>query len=295
MQIRILIAALLLAGVTTTAQAAMYKWVDENGVTVYSQTPPASAPSTLIKPPPPPAQAPEEAMQRLQQRLQKIADDVEDKELAEQKQEKEEKRAEASQTNCANAQSNLLNLEGNPRISRIDGFIEDPVGAYWIIFFDREDVVNIGCGFVEGRESREKLIRYLRFLGLRGWKPKGIHTWIIPVHTPQELCTDRVLWIGDSAGMARAESGHGIGDFYRASGPLADTCVRALESGDFSRTALESYQNSQPVQDILERSRKYNRNVKIMLRVQNYVPRFIKRWFVTKVLPRMAARHRKGN
>jgi len=110
-----LVTLLILAGLATGSQAAMYKWVDGNGLTVYSQTPPASGQSTLIKPPPPPAETPEEAQKRLNQQIQKLDDAAEDRELASQKKGEEENQADVFRTNCANAESNLLNLEGTPR------------------------------------------------------------------------------------------------------------------------------------------------------------------------------------
>ena len=101
----------------------MYKWVDENGVTVYSQTPPATAKSTEVKPPPPPAESPETARQRLNQRLQKLDDAAEDRELAETKLNEQQNRSDALKGNCNAARNNLRNLEGNPRklVGRSDG------------------------------------------------------------------------------------------------------------------------------------------------------------------------------
>ena len=123
MKPQILIGLLILAGLATGAQATMYKWVDENGVTVYSQTPPATGKSTEVKPPPPPAESPETARQRLNQRLQKLEDAAEDRELVETKQNEQEKRSDVFKANCSAAQNNLRNLEGNPRklVGRPDG------------------------------------------------------------------------------------------------------------------------------------------------------------------------------
>lgn len=118
-----LVTLLILAGLATGSQAAMYKWVDENGQTVYSQTPPASGQSTLVKPPPPPAETPEEAQKRLNQQIQKLDDKEEDRELASQKKDEEQNQAEVFNANCAGAQNNLRNLEGNPRkmVGQSDG------------------------------------------------------------------------------------------------------------------------------------------------------------------------------
>ncbi len=125
MKLPILFSLIILAGLATGSQAAMYKWVDENGQTVYSQTPPASGQSTRIKPPPPPAETPEEARQRLNQRLQRFEDKAEDKELASQKEAKEEDMTEVYKSNCAAAQNNLFFLESNPR-----KLVGQPDGSY---------------------------------------------------------------------------------------------------------------------------------------------------------------------
>ncbi len=125
MKLPIIFTLILLTGLTTGSQAAMYKWVDEDGQTVYSQTPPPSGQSTRIKPPPPPAETPEEARQRLNQRLQKFEDKAEDKELAGQKEAKDEELAEVFKRNCAAAQNNLFFLESNPR-----KLVGQPDGSY---------------------------------------------------------------------------------------------------------------------------------------------------------------------
>jgi hypothetical protein len=43
-----------LVGRPPPAQGEMYRWVDETGTTVYSQSPPPGTPATAIKPDPPP-------------------------------------------------------------------------------------------------------------------------------------------------------------------------------------------------------------------------------------------------
>ncbi len=125
MKLPILFLLIILAGLATGSQAGMYKWVDEDGQTVYSQSPPAAGQSTRIKPPPPPAETPEEARQRLNLQLQKFEDKAEDKELAGQKAIKEEELAEVFKKNCAAAQNNLFFLESNPR-----KLVGQPDGSY---------------------------------------------------------------------------------------------------------------------------------------------------------------------
>ncbi len=123
MKPHILINLLILAGLATGSQAAMYKWVDANGVTVYSQTPPASGPSTRVKPPPPPAMTPEEARERLDRSRQNLEDAAEDRELASQKDSQKDDQADTFKANCSAARNNLMNWEGNPRklVGQSDG------------------------------------------------------------------------------------------------------------------------------------------------------------------------------
>ena len=125
MKLPMLFSLMILAGLATGSLAGMYKWVDENGQTVYSQSPPASGQSTRVKPPPPPAETPEEARQRLNLQLQKFQDKAEDIELAGQKEAKEEELTEVYKSNCAAAQNNLFFLESNPR-----KLVGQPDGTY---------------------------------------------------------------------------------------------------------------------------------------------------------------------
>ena len=95
--------------------AKSYRWVDENGVTVYSQKPPPSGIAKEIKPPPPPAISPEEAQRKLDAQKQTLEDLKEDRELK--KKESGEKKAEAKRlkSNCEAAQKNLVGLISRPR------------------------------------------------------------------------------------------------------------------------------------------------------------------------------------
>lgn len=54
MPIRTILFCLLLA-TTLGVQAKVYRWTDENGQTVYSQSPPPDGKAEEIKPPPPPS------------------------------------------------------------------------------------------------------------------------------------------------------------------------------------------------------------------------------------------------
>ncbi len=100
----------------TTAKT--YRWVDENGVTIYSQSPPPSGEATVIKPPPKPAAAPDEIMKDLKRR--QAAMDEANKKKSETAAEKElkAKNEETKKKNCAIARKNLELVKDHPR-SRI--------------------------------------------------------------------------------------------------------------------------------------------------------------------------------
>ncbi|HEB95109.1 MAG TPA: DUF4124 domain-containing protein [Sedimenticola thiotaurini] len=123
------IAVLLALGTlvwTSIATAGAYRWVDDNGVTHYSQTPPPDRPVTRIAaPPPPPARQVQKERDRLDLQLQ----DAEIRKEKKQEQEQEQQKAadvEAARTrNCEAARRNLEILEGSPR-----RMIRMPSGEY---------------------------------------------------------------------------------------------------------------------------------------------------------------------
>ena len=116
----ILISWLATAGL---AQAAMYKWVDENGVTQYSQYPPPDQKSETMVPPPTPAQDPAGAQQKLEQTLQKLDEDSKARAAAKAEQDKAAEAEQKRSQNCQAARKNLetLTTGGRKRIVGPDG------------------------------------------------------------------------------------------------------------------------------------------------------------------------------
>ena len=98
------------------ATAKSYRWVDENGVTIYSQSPPPSGDATVIKPPPPPATPPEEAMKKLKEQQAAIDKSRSKKNEADKKDGKEAKNAEIKKQTCEASKKNLEQLELHPRV-----------------------------------------------------------------------------------------------------------------------------------------------------------------------------------
>ncbi len=105
------------------AQAAMYKWIDENGVTQYTQYPPPDRNAEVVAPPPPPAEDPQEARKKLDTLMQ--SQDEQDKAAAtaEGEQATTAEQAKLREQNCQNARSNLekLTTGGRKRVIGADG------------------------------------------------------------------------------------------------------------------------------------------------------------------------------
>ncbi len=98
----------------TTAKT--YRWVDEKGHTVYSQSRPPSGKATVIKPPPPPASEPDETMKKLKAKLGEMEEERKQKKEAKDKKKKAEDDAEAKKRNCEIAKANLAAIEQHARV-----------------------------------------------------------------------------------------------------------------------------------------------------------------------------------
>jgi len=103
--------------------AEIYKWVDENGQTHYTQQAPRDVPATVITPPTSPAISPNAAQQEVDD-LIKQQESEEKMSLEQQKQQQiaAENKAE-QEKNCKIAQQQLQQYQNNPnrRIMDADG------------------------------------------------------------------------------------------------------------------------------------------------------------------------------
>ena len=113
---------LLFALPTLLPAETTYKWVNDQGVVTYSQTPPPGVNAERIdirsgaK-----AQGPS-STEKLNQLRQRQADQDEDREMAKQKQEEKASLQEMKQKNCEIARSNMRKLEGlGQRLYKKDG------------------------------------------------------------------------------------------------------------------------------------------------------------------------------
>ncbi|OUR63956.1 hypothetical protein A9Q79_09415 [Methylophaga sp. 42_25_T18] len=115
----------LLSIAATLVHADVYKWVDEEGQTHYSQQAPVGQETELLKAPPPPASLPADAQSKIDQLIneQNEARYEQKRQAAEQQQTL--KQQEQQETNCKRSQENLQKFLDNPgrRYKQADGTV----------------------------------------------------------------------------------------------------------------------------------------------------------------------------
>jgi len=121
--LRLVCLTLILSLFATATFAEIYKWVDKNGQTHYSQQAPRDIATTVIKTPPPPAIDPNIAQQQIDELInqQKSEDQLR---LETQNQQQIDAENKANQErNCKIAQQQLQQYQNNPgrRIMDADG------------------------------------------------------------------------------------------------------------------------------------------------------------------------------
>lgn len=128
---RLLLATGLLIACLPT-HAAMYKWVDENGVTQFSQTPPRDQPAERLRPPPPPAEDPAAARERLQKQIDGFDNRRLMEEVGAEEQAKQDADAAERNKRCEAARRNLetLQLGGGRRIRDESGAVIRPTDEW---------------------------------------------------------------------------------------------------------------------------------------------------------------------
>lgn len=106
--------ALFTVIISFSVSAEIFKWVDEDGQTHYSQTAPDSGEAEIIDVPPPPPISPDEARDEVEELIeqQQAADKAEQE--AQQKAEQQAERQAQLETNCQVAKNNLQAYQNNP-------------------------------------------------------------------------------------------------------------------------------------------------------------------------------------
>ena len=108
MHSRFLLMLLLLTASTVFAET--YRWVNEDGVVTYSETPPPDAQSEVVKTYSKPSSDAGTSKQRLQKLRQDLADREEDRNLRKSGQQEKEKESKIKKENCKIAKNNLQTL-----------------------------------------------------------------------------------------------------------------------------------------------------------------------------------------
>lgn len=140
---------LILAGISlllaNTALAEMYRYLDEKGQVVYSQTPPPKGKATLIKPPPPPpsqAAKPADEDAKAEDQEGQPADEA-PKSAEEETRDKESQRIK--EQNCKQAREALKQYT-DPKY----GFVRTPDGRFEELTKERR---------IQGRKDTEQRIK----------------------------------------------------------------------------------------------------------------------------------------
>ncbi len=95
--------------------AQTYRWVDDQGTTVYSQQPPPDGRNMkAIAPPPPPAESHEEAREKLDQQIKQLNEAGEKRMLEKEAAAKKQADANRNKQQCTNARSNLEAINNLP-------------------------------------------------------------------------------------------------------------------------------------------------------------------------------------
>lgn len=148
--------------------------------------------------------------------------------------------------------------EAEPRIERgaqhacsIEGdtpelyFSRDLKGYGWC--FRKGDYLNVGFGSLDRRTCRTATDAFLSFLKARGkipadaaWRWRG-HAYLLSEPHVRRVIDDRVLLLGDAAGLAHPKSGEGIGPAIESGLMAASTIVEAR--GMYFPERLKSYED----------------------------------------------------
>lgn len=162
----------------------------------------------------------------------------------------------------------------NPAVPELY-FCEDLKGYGWV--FRKGDYLNVGLGREDESGLRRHVSDFCRFLQDQHRIPPDIpgkfngHAYLLYDHADRPLYADKLMLIGDSAGLAYTRSGEGIRPAIE-SGLIAANVI--LNSGnDYPAEQLGRYQDI-----IRQRFGKRQKNR------FSYIPPFVKQWLAGKLL-----------
>ena len=122
-------------------------------------------------------------------------------------------------------------------------FCRDMAGYGWCL--RKGTWMNIGLGRLDRRELQDHLTRFRRWLAGSGRAPSQLdarfrgHAYLLAECSERTVAADGVLLVGDSAGLAAAQSGEGIRAAVESAQAAAGTILAA--AGDYSTRALSPY------------------------------------------------------
>ena len=123
-------------------------------------------------------------------------------------------------------------------------FEPDLKGYGWI--FRKGNYLNVGLGREDKRHLKERVAAFRAFLESSGRLPPGCtarydgHAYLLYHHARRELVGDRVLLVGDAAGLAYPQSGEGIRPAVESALIAAE--VISAAQGDATAAALSAYE-----------------------------------------------------
>lgn len=153
-----------------------------------------------------------------------------------------------------------------------------PWGYGWI--FPKRDLLNVGVGCLLPK-LRKNIRTYLDFLvdehpiaskKLSGRPKKRFSASIIPCEQADKIHTDRIMVVGDAAGMVDPLWGGGIVYGIRGSTLAAKIAVMALEANDFTDAYLSRYEREWKNGDTY----KHLRKLQLFIRPFLFLSRFDK-------------------
>ena len=145
-------------------------------------------------------------------------------------------------------------------------------GGYAWVFPKGERVANVGLGVAGNASYRKTAHRYLQEFVDRRFPRNailGITAGAIPTGaTVGKMVTDGLMVIGDAAHQTNPLTGGGIVNAMKAGKMAADVAIKALESGDCSKEALQPYER-QWHKSVGKSLKKYHRIKEGLLRLSD--------------------------
>lgn len=123
-------------------------------------------------------------------------------------------------------------------------FCRDLTGYGWV--FRKGDYLNVGLGREDKHHLPAHLDAFCDFLKTQGKIPRDIsekfkgHAYLLYGHTPRRIIGDRVMFIGDAAGLAYPQSGEGIRPAVESGILAAETILQT--QGDYRAKSLKAYE-----------------------------------------------------